>query len=149
MAERKIGGNTIRVQPLAARDAIALYADLLRVVGNASGRIPAMLVGLMSEDEGDNYLADVAAIGAVSDILNAAATPDIVDLLSRIVAVAEIMQPSKTYRSMDLDGDFTGHLGDLLPIIRFVMEEQFRDFFSASAGNGILRLLREAFGQKR
>lgn len=145
MAERKIAGKTFKVEPLPARDAIELYADLMRVVGQGTGRIPAILMGLTSEDEGANYLADVAAIGALADVLSKTTSVEVSDLIERIVGCAMILQPSKTYRQADLNGDFTGSLKDLLPVMKFVLEVQYRDFFTASAGGGVLRVMMDAF----
>lgn len=149
MAERKINGKVFRVQPMTAGDAISLYADIMRLIGPAAGKLPAIILSLSSGDEGRTMMADVAALAALSDILGKTASSDISDLIRRIVESTMVsVDGGKTYDQTIMDVEFTGHLGDFVPVVRFVLEEQYRDFFPASGKSGILSLLAEAL-QKR
>lgn len=144
MAEKKINGQLYKVLPLTARDALALYADIMRIAGKAVNRLPAIIIALSSDDEGQNAMADVAALAAITDILRDTPTSDVIEVVERILAVAQVVQPSGTMRTVDLDGDFTGKLKDMIPVLRFVISEQYADFFTASAGNGILGMLKDS-----
>jgi hypothetical protein len=88
MAEKKINGVEYRVQPLAAVDAIELYADILRFLGPAASRLPAIIMAISSSDEGQEMMADVAALAAISDILSRVPSAQVSDLVKRIVSIA-------------------------------------------------------------
>lgn len=149
MAERKIDGKTYKVEPLLASEAIELYGQIIAVAGKAAGRLPAIIVALSSGDGANKAMADVAAIAAITDILNGSSPAGVRDLIKRIVEIAMVQAPSKEWRQVDLDGDFTGNLDAILPVGRFVVEEQFGDFFIGSAGNGILALLKGTLQQTK
>ncbi len=88
-------------------------------------------------------MADVAALAAISDILSRVTSQEISALAARIVAIASIKRPSGDYESCDLDGDFTDKKKNIIPLMKFVLEEQFRDFFTGRRPNGIIGLLME------
>lgn len=143
MAERKLNGKTYKVDPLPAGDALELYTDLMRFIGLAAGKLPAIVLAAHSADEGQNLMADVTALSALADVLKQTTSSEVRAFIQRVTEIAMIMPPSGQYRRVDLDGDFTGRLGELLPLVRFVLEVQFGDFFPGSRGGGILGLLRE------
>ncbi len=143
MADRKIDGIEYHVDPLPAVESIELYADILRFLGPAANRLPAIIMSLQAESEGQQFMADVAALAAISDILSRVSSQEVSGLASRIVSIASIKRPSGEYSSCDLDGDFTGKIGDVVPLMKFVLEEQFRDFFTGKRPNGIIGLLME------
>ncbi len=143
MAERKLAGVEYRVQPIPAVEAIELYADILRFLGPAANRLPAIIMALSAADEGQEMMADVAALAAVSDILSRVPSDQVSDLVGRIVGIAQIKRQSGQYDPVDLSGDFTGKLSSLVPLIKFVLEEQFSDFFIGSRKSGIISLLTE------
>ncbi len=149
--EKKIAGETYRCTPLPASRAIELYADLARIATLASGRLPAIVASLAAKvEEGDPaaQIADMQALAALGDILQRNTSDDIRRLVERIVSSAEIRRPSG-YDVVNLDDDFTGNLGGLLPLIRFVLEVNFADFFPASGGNGPLSRLRAALDRTK
>ncbi|MEJ8308607.1 phage tail assembly chaperone [Agrobacterium larrymoorei] len=141
MADRKIDGVEYHVDHLPAVEAIQLYADILRILGPAASRLPAIILSLQAESEGQRYMADAAALAALSDILSRATSEELTDLLSRIVRVAKIKRPSGSYEDTDIDGDFTGRLGKLPALVKYVLEVQFSDFFPGKSQNGIIGLL--------
>ena len=147
MAEKKIGQNTYRVAPMRAPDALALYVDLMRIGTKAANRLPAIIFALQSEDNAD--MADVAALLAIQDILASTSTDSVMDLLNRIVTVAEIRQSSGTYTPVDLDREFSGKLNEIIPVARFVIMEQFSDFFIGSGESGILGLLKATLRNRK
>lgn len=142
MAEKKFDGKTYRCEPLMARDALTLYTDVMRVGSKAAGRLPAIIIALNGDDEGQQAMADVAALVAIGDILVDTPTETVIDLVERILGCAEVLQPSGTYRKADLDGDFTKNLKSLIPVIRWILAVQYADFFTGSGENGILGILK-------
>lgn len=149
MAEKKIGDKTYRCEPLMAKEALALYTDIMRVGSKAANRLPAIIVALNGANEGEQAMADVAALAAIGDILATTPTDAVIDLVERILACAQIQEPSGSYRRADLDGDFTRELKNLIPVIRWILSVQYADFFIGSAGNGILGMLKETLQSRK
>ncbi|UXT40924.1 hypothetical protein FY137_06840 [Agrobacterium tumefaciens] len=143
MADRKIDGIEYHVDPLPAVESIELYADILRLLGPAANRLPAIILSLQADSEGQQMMADVAALAAISDILSRVTSQEVSALAARIVGIASIKRKSGNYEPCDLDGDFTGKLGNVVPLMKFVLEEQFRDFFTGKRPSGIIGLLME------
>jgi hypothetical protein len=148
VAERKIDGSEYRVDALTAVNAIELYADILRFLGPAANRLPAIILSIQAESEGQGMMADVAALAAVSDILSRASSQEVSGLLSRIVSIAQIKRPGG-YDACDIDGDFTGNLGKIVPVVKFVLEVQFSDFFIGKRQSGIISLLTEVLANRK
>lgn len=148
MAEKKFENATYRCEPLGAKDALALYADLMRMGSKAAGRLPAIIIAI-SGNEGEQAMADVAALKAIGDILHDTPTDEVIALVERILGCADVLQPSGTYRKLDLDGDFTRNLKNLIPVIRWILAVQYADFFTGSAGNGILGILTDSLRMKK
>lgn len=140
MAEKKIGDHTYKCEPVGAKEALSLLTDLMRIGSKSAGRLPALI---MAHSEGGNdVMADAAALVAIGDMLDSTPTADVIELVERVLGLAMVMQPSKTYRALDLDGDFTRNLKSLIPVIRWILAVQYADFFTGSAGNGFLNLVR-------
>lgn len=149
MAEKKIGGKVFRVQPMNAIDALALYMDIMRILGPSASRLPSIIVALGSSEEGADMMAEVATLAAISDILQRTATDTITDVLRRIIELTSVsVDGGKNFAPTIMDVEFTGDLKSLVPVIKFVMEEQYSDFFTGSRPSGILSLLTEVL-QKR
>lgn len=151
MAERKIGNETYRCSPMPAGDALVLLADLTRVASHGAGRLPAMLLGIEEKASGADPTgdyADMAFIAGIGDVLAQNASRDIAALVERIVTKAEIRRPSG-YDKVSLDDDFTGNLEAIVPVARFVLEVQYRDFFGASGVSGALTRFQALFRNAR
>ena len=149
MAELKIAGELYKVEPLPAGEAIELYADLMRVATQATGRVPAILMALASRENGaPDAMADVAALAGLGDILRSTSSSDIKSLINRIVTCASVKRPSG-YAEVNLDEEFTGNLAAILPVAKFVLEVNYADFFTASVGGGLLNNLRSVLASAR
>ncbi len=146
MAERKINGRVFAVAPMPARDALALYADLISALGSAVHHLPTIILATAETGEGEgkapDVLADIAAFAAVADIVRSATPEGSADLVKRICEIAEIRTESGALHTVDFDRDFTGNLKDIVPVAKFVLQEQFRDFFPEGGVSGILAKLR-------
>lgn len=147
MAERKIGKETYRCHAMPAGAALELLGDITRLASQGAGRLPAVLLGLEEHAagvEGGEQMADVAVFAAIGDILQRNSSSDLRALVERVVTAAEVQRPAG-YAKIDLDEEFTGNLGAILPVARFVLEVNFRDFLDGSAGPGPLSRFRAAF----
>jgi hypothetical protein len=60
------------------------------------------------------------------------------------IEIAKIRRPSGAYDPVDMDGDYVGRLGDIIPVAVFVLSEQFGDFFSGALANGARALKAKA-----
>ena len=151
-AEKKIEGELYRVDPMPAREAIELLADISRVASQATGRLPSIIDALAGSDadgDGLSQLADVAALAGLGDILRANSSADLAKLVERIVGAAKVKRPSGQFVEVSLDEEFSGKLEAIIPVARFVLETTFGPFFAASRGAGLLKNLRAAFGGTR
>lgn len=136
MAEKKINGKTFKVEPLLATDAIRLQMRLVKAIGPALARLPVIFAGAGDKSPEAKERANKAAVDAMAEIV-AEMDPDVATaLIKDIVEVAMIRRPSNAYDQVDLDGDFTGNLGEIIPVVTFVLQEQFGQVFSAALANG-------------
>lgn len=135
MAEKKIGGRTFKVEPLLATEAIRLQMRLLKAIGPAVSRLPEIFAGI-GKDQIAKEKANAAAIAALMDIVNGLDPDGATALVKDIVEVAMVQAPSREWRAVDLDGDFTGNLGEIIEVATFVLREQFGEVFSAALANG-------------
>ena len=137
MAEKKINGETYKVAPMLATEAIVLQARLMRVLGPAAAKLPAIIAS-RKEGVGDEEKAraDQEAIAAITGIFAGSEPREIAGLIKDIVETAMVRRPSGVYEQIDMDNDFTGRLGDLIPVVTFALKEQFGDFFSGAVASG-------------
>ena len=133
MAEKKIGNKVFKTEPLLATEAIKLQARLLKVLGPALDKLPAILGG---RAKGDEATSNAAAIAAFTDIFARADPDEIMALVRDVCEVAMVKRPSGAYDPVSFDGDFTGNLGEIVPVAIFVLQEQFGDFFGAALASG-------------
>lgn len=151
MAEKKIEGETYRVDPMPAKEALELLGDLMRVLTQGTSQLPVMLLGLQRSEAGDEQggqVTDIATLAALGDVLDKNRSSDLADLVERVVTKAQVRRPSG-YSTIVLDDDFSGRLEAIVPVARFVLETNYAPFFAASAGSGLLRSLRAAFGSTK
>lgn len=139
-AEKKINGRTFRASKMLATKAIRLQMRLMKAVGPALDKLPAILRGRSGDDVTPEMQAasDSAAIKAFTDIFVSNDSEALAKLVSDIVETAEIMGSSGQYVAVDFDRDFTESFADIVPVGIFVLREQFGDFFSALPRNGAL-----------
>lgn len=137
MAEQTIDGETYSVTPLLAKRAIVLQAKLAKVVGPA---LPLLIEAMASKkDEAAAQRAGVAALNKIAETIDPVSFGD---LIEEVVQLAEIKDGGQ-YRRVIMDQDFTGNLQGILPVVGFVLREQFGDFFTAFMGSGTRKGLKK------
>lgn len=137
MAEKKINGRTFKTEPMLATQALVLQARLFKALGPAVSRIGDVMQGYGSDKtEEQKQRSNMAAVAALTEIFTQSNPEDIAQLVKDVVEVAQIKRDSGNYDHCDLDGDFTGRQKDLIPVVAFVLREQFGDFFGGLPGLG-------------
>ena len=142
MAEKKIGGRTFRVGHVLATDAIKLQVRLLKIVGGGVDRLPTILAGMGEKGKANpeaKAASDAAAVAALADIFSKADPDGVAKLLSDVVSMAQLNNPSGAWEAADIDQDFTQHKRDLFPLVVFVLQEVLGDFFSGALASGGLK----------
>jgi hypothetical protein len=135
MAEKKINGRLFRVEPVLAIQALELQGRLLKVLGPALGRLPEV-IKLASDKGADQTQANLAAVQIMMDVFSNVSSQEYSTLIKDIVELAQLQGPSGQFNQVDIDGVFTGDLGSIYPVVVFVLQEQFSDFFSGLLGSG-------------
>lgn len=140
MAEKKIKGVTYKVDAVLATEALKLQVRVMKLIGGAVERLPAVLRGVGKTAGADAKAeSDAAAIAALADIVSKLDPDDTVTLLTDIVSFASIKRPSGVWERVDIDGDFQGEQrSSLFPLVGFVLKEVIGDFFSEILANGNL-----------
>jgi hypothetical protein len=137
MAEKKINGRDFVVEPMLATQAMLLQARLIKAVGPALSRLGDVMAGYgKDKSEADKDAANAAAMSALADVFSKANPVEVAGLIRDVVEIAHIRSPSGAVDHVDMDGDMTGHLQDVMPLVVFVLREQFADFFAATPGLG-------------
>jgi hypothetical protein len=139
MAEKKINGRDFSCEPMRATEAMLLQARLLKLVGPALDRLGDVMKG-HGEDksEADKAASNNAAISALVGIFNNSNPVDVANLIRDVVQLAKIRSPSGSIDHVDMDSDMTGNLKDIIPLVVFVLREQFGYFFGGMPGLGSL-----------
>lgn len=139
MAEKKINGRTFRVSPLLATKSMILKARLMKAAGPALSNLGNVLSGLGKNKTMEQKLAaNNAAVAAFSEIFSQADPLELATLIKDVLEVAQIERAAGDYGQVDFDGDFTEHERDIIPVMVFVLGEQFGDFFAGLPGIGSL-----------
>lgn len=142
MAEKKIGGRTFRVGHVLATDAIKLQVRLLKIIGGGVDRLPIILAGMGEKGKTDpeaKAASDAAAVAALADIFTKADPDGVSRLLSDIVAMAQLNDPSGSWLEADIDTCFTQNKKDLFPVVIWVLQEVLGDFFGEALASGSLK----------
>jgi len=136
-SERKINGRTFRVEPLLATKAMVVQARLFRMAGPAIERVPEIMRGIgKDKSEHERNLANSHAIQAFVEIFSQTNPEELAEMIKELAEMAEVKRPSGSYERVDFDGDFTGHGQDIIPVVVWVAQEQFGDFFSGLLAAG-------------
>lgn len=137
VSERKINERTFRVEPMLATKAVTMQARLFRLAGPAIERLPEILRGLgPGKTEAEHAVSNAYAVQAFVDIFSRTDPEELAAMIRELAELAEIKRPSGTYDQVDFDGEFTGYTGDIIPLVVWIAQEQFGDFFSGFLAGG-------------
>lgn len=142
MAEKRLSdGSLYRVDKVLATKALVLKARLLKILGGAVDRLPAIMEGRGENAKGEEKTAsDAAAIAALGDIIVRIDPVDVVNIMAEIISYGQIQpQGESGWQRADIDGHFTDRQGDLYPVVIFTLREIFGGFFTGFPATGILK----------
>jgi hypothetical protein len=144
VAEKKINGRTFSVGQVLATKSMVLKARLAKTAAPVFAALPEAL-GSLGKGEEEKEAAGVKLISALSELFGKGDPEVIATLFKDICELASIRRDSGSVDPVDFDGDLTGHDADIIPLVAFVLTEQFGDFLSGFRGIGSLgKLLKKA-----
>jgi hypothetical protein len=130
MAEKKIADRTYKCEPLLLKPSLALKFKLMKLLAPGLELLPAILSNLQG-DEAAKIKANQDAISAIKSVLDGLEFDEAYDLMREVVEVAKVKRASGHYEPVDFEGDFSGvREKEIVPVMLFVLREQFADFFS-------------------
>jgi hypothetical protein len=141
MAEKKIGSRYFRAGEALATDAIKLQIRLMKIIGPALDKLPAVFAGRAAGASAEAQDAsNAAAIQAISGIFEKADPDAFVVLLEDILALGKISYTGKgEWDDIVLDQEFSGaNAKDLIPVALFILQETLGDFFTGLQASGAL-----------
>lgn len=140
---RIIDGISFKVRPFPAIEALQLKAYLLKTFGPAFGRA---IGGLESSAGADLKINGAEISGAIQTLFSQLSESDFVALIQRMLKEVACEIPDQSGKmvlvnmsedfSAKLDIVFQGKLFTIYPVILFVLEVNFPDFFGKVGGIG-------------
>lgn len=124
MAEKKIGKETFKTEPLLAKEAIRLLGKLTKVGGAAWDRLRKDI-----EDGAEAANAGMVIVTFAVELMRNNDVDAVVDLIEEILSHAQIKSPSG-YTRVYMDSDFHGNLKAIPEVVAFVLQENYSDFLS-------------------
>lgn len=144
MADRKINGRSFSVSPLLATQSMILKARLAKTAAPIFAALPEAL-GSIGKSEEEKESAGLKIVASLSELFGKGDPEVIAALFKDLCEIAQIQRDSGSVDHVDFDGDMTGNEADILPLVAFVLQEQFSDFLSGFRGIGNLaKLLKKA-----
>lgn len=138
MADKKIGDRVFKVDAPLALIAIQFQARVMQALAPSFEHFKDAATAIAGNR---GQITEAQLGGALLPVLNDFFTrnspAEVGDLAKTIVEMAKVSYDGgKNYDPVDLDGDFTGRLGELLPVCAFVVQEVLGDFFSGLGQSG-------------
>lgn len=139
MADQQINGRFFRVGDVLATEAIILQARIMRFIGPAVEKLPAIFAGRGEKaTEAQKAASDAAAIAAITEVFSKCDPKDVAALISDICEMAMVAEDRKGgHEQVIFDQHFQGReKADIIPLVIFVLRETLGDFFSGAVGIG-------------
>ena len=131
--ERQIGDHMWTVGQFTASIGLRLWTRLIKLVGPSLGTAAAAF------GEGLDTEFDASILGkAVEELTKKLDENDVLDLVQRLLSQTQIDN-----RKVNFDLDFAGNYMELLKVLLFVLEVNYKSFFSGlpSGAQGVLSQL--------
>ena len=136
MAEKKIADRVYRCEPLLLKPSLALKFKMMKLLAPGLGLLPD-IISNMQGDQAAQVQANKDAISALTSILEGLEFDDAYELMREVTEVAKVKRASGHYEPVDFEGDFSGvREKEIIPVMLFVLREQFADFFSEALEAG-------------
>lgn len=142
MADKKIGGNYYRVQPILATEALRLQVRLLNIAGPAVKALPAVLAA--RKGGADTGVAEAAGLEAIAAVFTTADPDKVSTFITDVCEKAEISSDGKTYEGLIFDHHMSEDQQSIIPVTFFVLKELLGDFFTGAQAVGSLAVTKQA-----
>ena len=130
MAEKKIADRVYRCEPLLLKPSLALKFKMMKLLAPGLELLPD-IISNMQGDQAAQVQANKDAISALTAILEGLEFDEAYELMREVTEVAKVKRASGHYEPVDFEGDFSGvREKEIIPVMIFVLREQFADFFS-------------------
>jgi hypothetical protein len=148
MAEKRIGGQEYRVEPLLATKAWALRLRVAKLIDR--GTIEELTAVFKQADTDGRKLKDIGLeiVGIIAELLAKHDPEQIVGLLKDLCEIAQVRLDSG-YSRVIFDEEFTGKGAEALELAAFVIAEQFSELFSDALVSGIQKAAARAPSRKQ
>lgn len=140
MAEKKINGRTFSTGRVLATQSMILKARLAKIAAPIFAVLPDALAAASAAKE-EKEAMGVKVIAAVSELFAKGEPEVIAALFKDICELAYVRRDSGSVDPVDFDGDLTENEADIVPLVAFVLTEQFGDFFRGLRAVGSLAKL--------
>ena len=138
MADKKIGGNYYRVQPILATEALRLQVRLLNIAGPAVKALPAVLAA--RKDATNVAGAEQAGLEAIAAVFTTADPDRVQQFITDVCEKAEISEDGKSYDALIFDHHMSDDQKSIIPLTLFVLKELLGDFFTEALAAGNLAI---------
>ncbi len=142
---KEIHGINFKVVPFPAVTALRLKVHLLKILGPAFGRLLGSFKGIGKGNVADAEIDGAALAGALEELFAQVSENEFIDLLQKLFSGVSCELKSEDKKVLINFGDdfetkmdlvFQGKLFTIYPVILFVLEVNFPDFFGQMAGIG-------------
>lgn len=138
MAEKKINGRTFSTGVILATKSMVLKARLAKTAAPVFAVLPEAL-GAAAGTEGEKEVAGLKLMAALSELFGQGDPEVIAELFKDVCEVASIERSKGEVFPVDFDGDLSGeNERDIIPLVAFVLQENFGSFLSGLRGVGNL-----------
>jgi hypothetical protein len=139
MAEKVIGDRTFQAGTALATDAIRLQIRLMKLIGPALEKLPAVFAGRAAgASPAEMEKANQAAIGAIASMFEKADPDEVVSLAKEICKMGMVSgNKGQGYDEIAFDHEFSGPgAKNMFPALIFILQETLGDFFSGALASG-------------
>jgi hypothetical protein len=139
MADKKICDRWFKAGDALATDAIRLQVRLLKLVGPALDKLPAVFAARAPDATDEQKAsANAAAIQAIVGIFAGVDPDQVVTLVEDICGMGAIAyDPKGSWDDIIVDQEFSGaRAKDLIPAVAFILQETVGEFFPGALASG-------------
>ncbi|WP_136625138.1 phage tail assembly chaperone [Aureimonas flava] len=138
MAEKKFGNRLFKVDQPLATQAIVMQGRLLRLIGPASDKLPALFDPANRKGPADQTAA-LRIMGVLVEVFGHTEPEATAALLGDIVKMAQVKGANGRYEQADIDTEFSSDPGELYAVVAWILRETLGPFFSGLVANGSLK----------
>lgn len=132
MADLKTATAEYHMEAPLAETELDIQVRFVRITGSAAQYFPALIA---ASQEGDKEGASIELITAFITVLKSSQPDEIKTFIRDVIGLVEIKRPAGFSRC-NLNGDFTGKMGEMYKVLAWATGEILSDFFTELLGLG-------------